>query len=792
MDLTPEKPFEFKNGFNLEFEANFRQGDGHYGYIFRIIANDGTNIDLVSNLASTGSNFWLVVKDSVLFNFKWEEIPEGGFNKWIPIQFNLSPSNSELSLSINGKIKTKKSSVAKTLKSFRMIYGASKIPSFLNTDVCPMTLRDIQVINGKGKLMYNWKLGKHGYNRAFDEISYSEAIVQNPIWQIDEHVRWKNRKNLKFDELIGITHDNEGSQLFFVTKSAVHVYIVAADSLISYNVEKGNPYPCLGNTITYNPLSHQLWSYSFDTGDLSIFNFDSSSWSLSPIVCKETDLWHHNRFFYQKDKSFNTFGGYGHYTYKSKLNKYYIEEHRWDSVDLASKIPPRYLSALGKNGDEDILIFGGYGSKMGKQGINTEYFYDLYQLKLSNNQINKVWQMEKPSTPFVPSSSMIVDHDLGRFYTLVYNSSKYNTHLKLASFSLFEPEMEFYADSIPYKFLDTESWSNVFLAPSSRKLIALTSSTDGIGIYSQAYPPLLPSEVFQSSPNEWKSLLKYFILGILVVLLICAFVFLKFKKNRSTPIHYTSPASYLNREVQKKREKSAFYLLGGFQVYSLEGEEITSQFTPTLKQLFLLIFLNTLKYDKGISSLKLNETLWFDKTDSSARNNRNVNISKLRLLLEKTGSTELIGENNHWRITLGPNVYCDYIECLHLLGDTNTSNLFEKDVLSVIHLLSNGNICPSIQSEWIDPFKVDFSNKIVNQLENWIKIISDDHILISVADCMLSYDPLNEEAIMIKCSALCREGKKGIAKQSYDLFCKEYQMLLGVKYPISFNKFIAQ
>jgi hypothetical protein len=57
LNLTPEGPHKFPGGFSLEMEANFRRGDGHYGYIFRLIGDGHTNIDLVSNLASATTIF---------------------------------------------------------------------------------------------------------------------------------------------------------------------------------------------------------------------------------------------------------------------------------------------------------------------------------------------------------------------------------------------------------------------------------------------------------------------------------------------------------------------------------------------------------------------------------------------------------------------------------------------------------------------------------------------------------------------------------------------------------------
>ena len=69
LNLTPFEPFKFPDGFSLEMDAKFRKGDGYYGYIFRIIGDKKTNIDLVSNLGAGSRNFSLILKDKVLFSF---------------------------------------------------------------------------------------------------------------------------------------------------------------------------------------------------------------------------------------------------------------------------------------------------------------------------------------------------------------------------------------------------------------------------------------------------------------------------------------------------------------------------------------------------------------------------------------------------------------------------------------------------------------------------------------------------------------------------------------------------
>lgn len=56
--------------------------------------------------------------------------------------------------------------------------------------------------------------------------------------------------------------------------------------------------------------------------------------------------------------------------------------------------------------------------------------------------------------------------------------------------------------------------------------------------------------------------------------------------------------------------------------------------------------LNTEKDNRGITSKKLDDLLWGDKNEKSARNNRNVSISRLRLLLEKVGNIQIVNDNN--------------------------------------------------------------------------------------------------------------------------------------------------
>ncbi|MFR3549388.1 MAG: hypothetical protein ACLTTW_03630 [Coprobacter sp.] len=62
---------------------------------------------------------------------------------------------------------------------------------------------------------------------------------------------------------------------------------------------------------------------------------------------------------------------------------------------------------------------------------------------------------------------------------------------------------------------------------------------------------------------------------------------------------------------------------------------------------------------------------------------------------------------------------------------------------------------------------------------------SNDVTKLQLTDVIFLYDSLNEDALTTKCYILYNSGKKGLAKNTYDNFCKEYFSLLGERYKYS-------
>jgi two-component SAPR family response regulator len=799
LNLTPEKPLHFKNGFSLEFDSDFRQKDGYYGNICKIVGNKVFNIDLISNfelgLNSQTPSFTLVVNNEILSTFSWQDIPQGGIEKWMKFKIEVDNVNSTISLSINGQKKSKKIKGLEGIEDFEIVFGKSNLKNFISTDVSPMSIKHIRIKEGD-KLIRYWILGKHlKNNTVYDEINNERAVTTNPIWLLDQHLYWSKNFNFKFTNLLGTAQDEKNGRAFFIDQKAVYVYHLRNKVMDTLKYSK-NPYPCRGNNFIYNEKTNEIWSYSFDKNLIVKFNFATAAWSSNETACIEPNFWHHNKLISPKDGSLITFGGYGHYKYKNSIKTIDSKTSIWNTIDYHTTIDPRYLSASGILNKDQFLVFGGYGSKSGNQAVNSHCYYDLYTVDFSGFKIRQLWKKDNlEGTPFVPVGSMVIDSKSKHFYSLVYDNNTFNTTLKLARFGINKFDISLFPDTVPYKFLDIKSNGSLFLDANKFKLYALTVNEGDVSLYSLSYPPLLAEDVYQKEPFSFKSILYILLIGVLIIGVLLFIYKRELKKGHQPKIAkqtYIKPVleNQIDLSVHNKIKKSAFYLFGGFEVFDKDGKDITALFTPTLKQLFLLILLSRSKNEKGITSNKIIENLWYDKSENSARNNKNVNISKLKLLLEKVGDVEVNNDNTYWTIQFGENVFCDYSYVTKLLSGINKNTNEDDKIVEFLNIISAGEICPDVQTEWIESFKVDISNRIIDGLDYLAKNKKSHILLELIANTILKYDPFNEEAIIIKCKSLYALGKKGLAKQSYDDFCKEYLTLLDAKFNVAFKDII--
>ena len=182
--------------------------------------------------------------------------------------------------------------------------------------------------------------------------------------------------------------------------------------------------------------------------------------------------------------------------------------------------------------------------------------------------------------------------------------------------------------------------------------------------------------------------------------------------------------------------------------------------------------------------------LWMDKEEDSARNNRNVTVRKLRVLLESIGDVEVNSINGFMSISWGKDVFCDYHAILAYVKEFKQASDNKELLDRILEILLYGPLLSNTKINWLDEFKDAYSSLSIDLLNNLLELESERQhaeVVLRIADIMFLHDPLNEEALTAKCKILSNQGKKGIAKNLYDRFCKEYRDTLAEEYKVTFS-----
>lgn len=814
LNLNPEKEFSFsKDGFSIQFDVKLSSELHTYGYIFRIISKEQSSFDLISNLLLRRMNFILNDMNKIIENKSITDSVRIVADKWIHVKIDFTKQDIKLS------IDDYKTSMAHTLDSFtniKIMFGSNKHLNYYTTDVPPMTIRNISITE-ENKPVRLWKLSYHNQTEVLDEIKSDKATVSNGIWEIDKHSKWEKIKTFTFkNQNPQIAYDSIGGRIFIVLDKEVYSYNVEKNTTDTAYVKHGNPYKGASGVmrqIIYNHNTNNLISYTSESPQLNMYDFDKKEWALSPDRLTDTKQ-HHNHLIDKKRNRLILYVGYGHHMYDSEYAEIELNGHgTWETGELSPPILPRYLSALGIEDEQHVLLLGGHGSISGRQEESPRNFYDLYRINIENGSNEKLWEFENDKQHYTFGNSMIVDKSANKLYTLAYNNDRFHTSIFLYSFDIetTKPSPTIISDSIDYDFLDIKSYCDLFLDSKTSTMYAIilhekNQGTQTVEIYSLAFPPLSTAYIKQKA-NEGKiSISNILLICIAIILIIAAAIYIMrrklLKKNKDSAVlnsPYTSLTSAMDidntdkKKITATRQSSAILLMGGFQIFDKNGENITRDFTPTLKLLFLFLLLHSIKNEKGTTSQQLDDTFWFDMDRNKAINNRGVNIRKLRLIADNIGGVDIINRNGYWFVNIDGDAICDYKEITALLTHIKKGAAYDKVSIAKLINLASGELLPNTNAEWLDNFKSEYSMTITEVLLTAINqpdIKKDSKLILKIADTILINDNIDEDAIKLKCRTLFQMGQKGLSKQSFDKFSLDYEKLLNTKPGFTYESII--
>jgi DNA-binding SARP family transcriptional activator len=798
LDLSPDGFFSFQEGFSMSFDVKIDLKEIHsYGYIFRIIDKTGNNIDfLVGNKDMLSFSFSI---GNVVINEAFDEISFYS-EQWLPVLLRIDVKKEELEIQVGKASQKWKLPEIKSFKDVAIVFGKNNHPKTLSIDVPDMTVKDIKIANPNDTI-YHFKLAKQVPGGVYDEIKKHFAKCYNPNWVLTQNTTWKKDITFVCDGNPYIAYNSDKNELTIADRHFFYYFSSSDRQLKKQAINKGLSYTPYANQMIYNPVDSNFYAYNLlkeaDGREFAAFDQQTGAWEKTTPHTNYSDYWHHNSYFSAINDQLYLFGGYGHNNYKKDVYMYDVKTGVWAKKPFTGDhIEPRYLSGLGVIDKNKVLLFGGYGSKTGNQELFPQHYYDAYIIDTKTMQSKKQWTLKSPNEDFVVSNSLVVDTANNCFYALCYPFTKFNTTILLYKFSLSEPKYEVLADTILFGFKDTGSFVDLFHDRANNKLLAVTSSsisavsTATVSIYSLSYPPLSKASIYQSVESGNRILWIVIIPILTSVAVLLSILFYREKRKKQA-----EPATTISgiRTTDLVR-KQALFLFGGFRVIDKEGNDLTAEFKPLLKSLFLLILLNTIKNGKGISFVKLKDILWFDKSEESANNNRGVALSKIRQIMEHVGEVQFSKQGLYWSVEFGKDIYCDYYEALFLIRQIRENK--GKNISSIQRLLSIvsvGDLLPNMQVEWADAFKSDFSNDLIDlflQLIQQKEIAFSYSMYIDIANAIFIHDPLNEDALKLKCTVLVKMGKNGLARNAYIVFLKEYKIWFGTDYKYSFDQII--
>lgn len=813
LDLTPDKPLAIGSDFALEFDLRLTREDLAFGYVFRMVSDDNSSLDMVSNFNTNKINFILTREHNTLANIDFQNALHLQEGKWMHVCVSFD----------RGGVSCRVDSVEQRLSHpmarsnlLRIFFGHNSHATYYTTDVPPMTVRNVLLKRSKTDTVAFWQLGRHNRNEVFDNSFRHRAVVQNGIWEIDRHTRWQRIERWSLREKQAqIALDHSSSRMFVATSDSVFVYDFSDRSFERLPATGGGaPLQCGGSQVVYDPQHNRLLSYSILFDDFIEYDFKSYRWSdrrsegLPPIQ-------HHSRLIDTLNRQLILFGGYGNHTYHAELATHSLDGGSWQRDSLAGQICPRYLCSMGFAGKDRVLIMGGYGSESGKQEESPSNLYDIHEINLKSLECRKVGDFETEHESLVLGNSMVVDTLSGKCYALAFRNDRFTSDIHLLEYDLNNHSTTTFGDSIPCRFLDMETYVDLFFHKPQSRLYAIVlqahkNSRYDLEIYALAFPPLNAAAIRQTPPPKFPTAGAILIGGLAVV----AAVGLSLRFSRrprpsglptvspepvspspdspDTAVPGPEPASVQHPAMNPR---STILLLGGLRIFNRQGTDVTAEFTPISRQLLLLTLLNSADAGKGVTSQMFDETFWFGMDKAKASNNRNVNIRKLRLLLQEIGDIALTYNNGYWNLKLGSEVRCDYLELMPLLGQMRSSAGFNREIIDqVLALASKGVLLPNTNYEWLDPYKNRYSNTVIDALLAVAKspeCEADDSLTLSIAKVILLHDCIDEDAIRIQCRILYRKGQKGQSKQAYDRYCADYERLLDTRPDMEYEEMIA-
>ncbi len=148
-----------KDKLQVSFDISFIPNRAiYFGYIMRLIGDDKQNIDLVYDNQANTRHFKIIVGErlsKISFNIDDKLL----FGQWNKLRLQVDYKNDKITV-ISGKESYTEAGVhLQRAKSYKLLFGANAYRQYQTTDLPPIKLRDVKVMQ-EDNLIANWPLNE--------------------------------------------------------------------------------------------------------------------------------------------------------------------------------------------------------------------------------------------------------------------------------------------------------------------------------------------------------------------------------------------------------------------------------------------------------------------------------------------------------------------------------------------------------------------------------------------------------------------------------------------------------
>ena len=753
-----------------------------FGYILRIkdsIQNNIFNISLESDKDSTvirlnNEGHYSIIKATLPADFIKDR-------RWYKFGLTMNTLKSTATLIIDDREFSASVDFPSHIFKCSIDFGLSDhiidVPSF--------AIRNLSI----GDYRHTWRFPLDESNQTTivtDEKCQVKGIARNPIWLISEHYNWTHLSRMSLESNAVCQLDLNTHTVWYFNSDSLKRFDIITGKTEYDNIPKcpmefnlGMSYIEDGSIICYEPFSLSARSEAPASVRLDMRDI---KWEILGSSRLEHPVHHHCGFINPKTDRYTIFGGFGNKKYNGSF--FYLDnEWNWkrDTITASSGdiIPPRFFVSSKACGDT-LFIYGGMGNESGEQIVGRQYYYDLHMVDLNTGESKLLWSENPLETDNVPVRTLLVEDN--RIYTLCYPEYKSKSELTLCSFALKNGESQSMRSSIPIVSDKILTNATLYFDHQLESLFACIMSyrddrQSTLDIYRLAWPPIMETYEPRSQSKTRLLIAELTVAAIIILAIALLLIFRKFKADKNILL---TEGNSSKRRYSSTRQPNSIYLFGDLQILSGRGQDITSSISPQQRLILLLL----IEYhETGLSSSRLSKMLWPDKDEKRVKNSRGIAIFKLRNTLSLLNGTTIEYDNGRYRLVLGSECHCDYIEFMRAQKEGRT-----KDCISI---LSRGRLACDEDTPLLDSFKDDTDATAISLLEREAAnaLAKGDYgDCMEICEILRRVDPLSEDALKCSVLALTKTRNKEKAYILYADFRKAYSGFYGSEYPVSFKR----